>query len=272
MSGQLRRFRIPRHVAIEGCAPVQRDRERRRRPAQCRDHRLEFAQVGGVDRKIELRILAACAKETVLLDAFRSVEDPHRATAGLMLDVPLADVTPEQRAIGKTLGYATLYGTGVRGLSHRLGVPQEKAQELLNRYFAAVPQLTRFLQKLRGDAEIHGYVQSQWGRRRPLPEIHSSNPKIQAFGLRSAVNGFAQSTAADIMKLSMLRVSEVLPKLKAALLLSLHDAVLVEFSTAVPVETAVAAVRQAMEMDFEGLRLSVSISAGPTWGHLSKIK
>ena len=100
--------------------------------------------------QIELRILAACAGEAVLLDAFKAGQDPHAATASLMLGVPLAKVTSEQRAIGKTLNYATLYGTGVRGLSHRLGVPQEKAQELLKGYFAAVPQLTRFLQKLRG--------------------------------------------------------------------------------------------------------------------------
>ena len=220
--------------------------------------------------QIELRILAAAAGETILLDAFKAGQDPHSTTASSLLEVPLAEVTPDQRAIGKTLNYATLYGTGVRGLSHRLGVPQEKAQELLNRYFSAVPQLTRFLQKLRGDAEIHGYVRSQWGRRRPLPEIHSSNPKIQAFGLRSAVNGFAQSTAADIMKLSMLRVAEVLPKLKAASLLSLHDATLVEVPTAVPVEKATAVVRQAMEMDFLGLRLTVTISSGPDWGHLTK--
>lgn len=220
--------------------------------------------------QIELRILAACAGEIVLLNAFKEGHDPHKATAGLMLGVPLAQVTPEQRAIGKICTYATLYGSGVRGLSHRLGVPQEKAQELLNRYFAAVPQLTRFLQKLRGDAEIQGYVQSKWGRRRPLSEIRSSNPKVQAFGLRSAVNGFAQSTSADIIKRAMIQLAAVLPSLKAEMLLTLHDAALIEVPETVPVETAAAVVREAMEMGFEGLQLTVTISAGPDWGHLSK--
>lgn len=220
--------------------------------------------------QIELRILAACAKEPVLIDAFKAGKDPHSMTAAVLLGVPLPHVTPEQRAIGKTLNFAVIYGTGVRGLSHRLGVSQEKAQELLNGYFAAVPQLTRFLQKLRGEAEIHGYVSSQWGRRRPLPEIHSSNPKIQAFGLRSAVNGFAQSTSADIIKRAMIQLAEVLPSLKATMLLTLHDAVLVEVPAGVPMETAAAVVRKAMEMDFEGLRLTVTISVGPDWGHLSK--
>ena len=220
---------------------------------------------------IELSILAACAGEAVLLDAFKAGQDPHAATASLMLGVPLAKVTSEQRAIGKTLNYATLYGTGVRGLSHRLGVPQEKAQELLKGYFAAVPQLTRFLQKLRGEAEVHGYVQSQWGRRRPLPEIHSNNPKIQAFGLRSAVNGFSQSTSADIIKRAMIQLAAALPSLKAEMLLTLHDAVLIEVPDTVPVEAAAAVVRRAMEMDFEGLQLTVTITTGPDWGSLASI-
>lgn len=220
--------------------------------------------------QIELRILAACAGEQGLIDAFKAGQDPHAKTAAMMLGMPLEQVTPEQRRTGKTLNYATLYGTGPSGLARRLGIPGKKAKQLLADYFSAVPNLVRLLRRLQDQAEIHGYVESFYGRRRPLPEIHSSHPKVHAFGLRSAVNGFAQSTAADVAKQAMLRLAAVLPQHQAHMLLTLHDAVLVEVPDSVLEVQISATIRQAMETEIQGVPLTVTVSAGPNWGQLSK--
>lgn len=220
--------------------------------------------------QVELRILAACAGEQGLIDAFKAGHDPHANTAALMLGVPLESITAEQRRTGKTLNYATVYGTGASGLARKLAIPGKKAKQLLADYFAAVPNLVRFIRHLQDQAEVHGYVESFYGRRRPLPEICSSYHKVRAFGLRSAVNGFAQSTAADIAKAAMLRLAEALPQHQAHMLLTLHDAVLVEVPVSVPVAQISSAVRQAMETEIQGVPLTVSISVGPDWKQLSK--
>ena len=220
--------------------------------------------------QIELRILAACSKERTLLDAFRLGQDPHAATAAMMLDVPVDQIHPEQRALGKTLNYAVLYGTGSGGLAGRLKVSRSKARELQDQYFKAVPSLTAFLEALKVRAISRGYVESYYGRRRPLPEIYSDNPKLQAFGMRSAVNGFAQSTASDIFKAAMLRLAAALPRIKARLLLVLHDAVLIEVPESVPLRAAVPLIRGVLETEIEGLLLTVTVSTGPDWSRLSK--
>jgi DNA polymerase-1 len=96
----------------------------------------------------------------------------------------LGDIVPEQRAMGKQLGYSQLYGSGAAGLAHKLNIPKKQAVELLDKYFAAVPKLVAFLETLRQRALSQGYVASYYGRRRPLPEIYSANPKIQWQRLR----------------------------------------------------------------------------------------
>jgi DNA polymerase-1 len=221
--------------------------------------------------QLEYRILAACAGETELVEAFHRGEDVHRKTASMMLGVPLGDITPEQRAVGKLLGYSQLYGSGASGLAHKLNIPKQSAQALLDQYFAAVPRLVAFLETLRQRALSQGYVESYYGRRRPLPELYSDSPKVRAFGLRSAVNGFAQSTAADVAKQSMVRLVPVLRSHNARMLVQLHDGLLLEIPDTVPLQEIVSAVKSALETEIIGLPLTVSASYGPNWHDLKKL-
>jgi DNA polymerase-1 len=219
----------------------------------------------------ELRVLAACAGETELVEAFQRGEDPHCKTASKMLGVPLSEVTPEQRSIGKMLGYSQLYGSGPSGLSHKLHIPKKQAIALLEQYFAALPRLVAFLETLRQRALSQGYVESYYGRRRPLPELYSSNPKVQAFGLRSAVNGFAQSTVADLTKQAMVRLDKALKRFNAFMLVQLHDGLLLEVPDPVPLKEVLPELREAMETEILGLPLTLSASWGHNWHDLKKV-
>lgn len=221
--------------------------------------------------QLEYRILAACAGETTLVEAFLRGEDIHTKTASMLLGVLLGDIVPEQRAMGKQLGYSQLYGSGASGLAHKLNISKKKAQALLTQYFAAVPKLVAFLETLRQRALSQGYVASYYGRRRPLPEIYSVNPKIQAFGLRSAVNGYCQSTAADVAKQAMVRVDKVLKRFNAFMLVQLHDGLLLEVPDTVPLKEILPELKDAMETEILGLPLTVSASWGHNWHDLKKL-
>lgn len=221
--------------------------------------------------QLEYRILAASAGETALVEAFLRGEDIHTKTASMLLGVLLGDIVPEQRAMGKQLGYSQLYGSGASGLAHKLNIPKKNAQALLNQYFAAVPKLVAFLETLRQRALSQGYVASYYGRRRPLPEIYSANPKIQAFGMRSAVNGYSQSTAADVAKQAMVRVDKVLKRFNAFMLVQLHDGLLLEVPEAVPLKEILPELKDAMETEILGLPLTVSASWGHNWHDLEKL-
>lgn len=221
--------------------------------------------------QLEYRILAACAGETALVESLKRGEDIHRKTAALMLGLPVFNVSPEQRAMGKQLGYSQLYGSGPSGLAHKLNIPTSRANALLDQYFAAVPRLVAFLDTLQQRALSTGYVESYYGRRRPLPEISSPNGKLRAFGMRSAVNGFAQSSAADVAKQSMIRLAPVLRSYGSRMLVQLHDGLLIEVPTSVPLGVIVPAVKAAAETEIEGLPLTVSVSHGPNWHDLTKV-
>jgi DNA polymerase-1 len=221
--------------------------------------------------QLEYRILAACAGETALVESLKRGEDIHRKTAALMLGLPVFNVSTEQRAMGKQLGYSQLYGSGPSGLAHKLNIPTSRANALLDQYFAAVPRLVSFLDTLQQRALSTGYVESHYGRRRPLPEISSYNGKLRAFGMRSAVNGFAQSTAADVAKESMIRLAPVLRSYSARMLVQLHDGLLIEVPNSVPPEVIVPRIKAAAETEIEGLPLTVSASIGPNWQNLTKL-
>jgi DNA polymerase I-like protein with 3'-5' exonuclease and polymerase domains len=221
--------------------------------------------------QLEYRILAACAGETALVESLKRGEDIHRKTAALMLGLPVFNVSIEQRAMGKQLGYSQLYGSGPSGLAHKLNIPTSRANALLDQYFAAVPRLVAFLDTLQQRALSTGYVESYYGRRRPLPEISSHNGKLRAFGMRSAVNGFAQSTAADVAKESMIRLAPVLRSYGARMLVQLHDGLLIEVPNSISPEVLVPKVKAAAETEIEGLPLTVSASIGPTWHDLKKL-
>jgi DNA polymerase-1 len=175
--------------------------------------------------QIELRILAHMAEDEPLIEAFREDRDVHRATAARVFDVAEENVTAVQREQAKTINYAVLYGMGAVNLGKSLGIPTREASRFIDSYFERHPGVARFVAETQERARETLYVETLLGRRRPVPEIGSRDHRTRAFGERIAVNTPIQGTAADIMKLAMIRVQEDLDRrrLRARLVLTVHD-------------------------------------------------
>lgn len=180
--------------------------------------------------QIELRVLAHMSEDQHLIEAYRDAEDIHSITASKVFHVPLEDVTPLQRRNAKAVNFGIVYGISSFGLSQDLSVSKTEAQEYIEQYFQAYPGIKRFLDHLVASAREKGYSITMFGRRRPLPEITSSNYMQRSFGERIAMNAPIQGTAADIIKIAMIRVDRRLTeqKLKSRLILQVHDELLIE--------------------------------------------
>lgn len=214
--------------------------------------------------QIELRILAHMAQDEPLLEAFRQDRDIHRATAAQVFDTPEADVTPAQRGQAKTINYAVLYGMGAVNLGKSLGIPTREASGFIDAYFRRYPGVAGFVDEMQEKARRDLYAETLLGRRRPVPEIASADHRTRAFGERIAVNTPVQGTAADIMKLAMIRAQEELDRegLEAALLLTVHDELLLE-CPAGERQAAAALVRARME---DAMELTVPLRVDVGWG------
>jgi DNA polymerase-1 len=214
--------------------------------------------------QIELRILAHMARDRPLLDAFREDRDIHRATAARVFDTPEDRVTSEQRAQAKTINYAVLYGMGAVNLGKSLGIPTRQASGFIDEYFRRYPGVAGFVEEMQERARRDLYVETLLGRRRPIPEIASADHRTRAFGERIAVNTPIQGTAADILKLAMIRAQDALDRegLEAALLLTVHDELLLE-CPAREREAAAALVRARME---DAMELTVPLKVDVGWG------
>jgi len=184
--------------------------------------------------QIDLRVLAHCSQDAALLAAFRSDADIHSQTAADIFRVTKVLITPEMRRIAKSINFGIVYGMSSFGLSEQLGISRREAQLFIDRYFEQYPGIKRFMEETIAQARADGYVSTLLGRRRQLPEINSSNRTRREFAERTAINTPIQGTAADIIKLAMLRVHEELTacQCKARLLLQIHDELVFE----VPVE------------------------------------
>ncbi|HMB68860.1 MAG TPA: DNA polymerase I [bacterium] len=214
--------------------------------------------------QIELRILAHMAQDEPLLAAFRRDRDIHRATAAQVFDVPEDDVTSEQRGQAKTINYAVLYGMGAVNLGKSLGIPTREASGFIEAYFDRYPGVAGFVETMQEKARKDLYVETLLGRRRPIPEIASADHRTRAFGERIAVNTPIQGTAADIMKLAMIRVQAALDDegLEAALLLTVHDELVLECPKDER-EAAGELVRDRME---RAMTLTVPLKVDAGWG------
>jgi DNA polymerase-1 len=180
--------------------------------------------------QIELRILAHFAEDPALIESFRVREDVHARTAAETFGVPGDAVTPEMRRIAKVLNFGIAYGLSAYGLSQRLDRPSEEAQAIIDRYFARYGAVRRWLESAIETARRDGEVRTLFGRKRELPEIHSRNPAQRQAAERMAVNTPIQGTAADIIKIAMIRVDAALGPsgLDARLLLQVHDELVLE--------------------------------------------
>lgn len=180
--------------------------------------------------QIELRVLAHMSGDENLIKAYREAQDIHRMTASQVFHVPLEEVTSLQRRNAKAVNFGIVYGISSFGLSQDLSISKKEAAEYIDAYFQAYPGIKTFLDRLVSEAREQGYVSTMFGRRRPVPELASSNFMQRSFGERVAMNAPIQGTAADIIKIAMIRVNDALKGqgLRSRLILQVHDELLVE--------------------------------------------
>jgi DNA polymerase I len=180
--------------------------------------------------QIELRVLAHAADEPVLKEIFVRGEDVHTATASQVFSVAAEDIDPGMRSKAKMINYGIVYGLSDYGLADRLNIPREEAKEFIDAYLERFPRVAAFIAETIERAKREGYVKTLWGRRRQIPELKARNYQVRTLGERLAVNTVIQGTAADIIKLAMVRSHAALADsgLKARLLLTIHDELLFE--------------------------------------------
>lgn len=180
--------------------------------------------------QIELRVLAHMSDDKQLIEAYQMDQDIHRITASKVFHTPFEEVTDLQRRNAKAVNFGIVYGISSFGLSQDLSISRKEAAEYIEQYFATYPGIKSFLDKLVEDAKTYGYAKTMFGRRRPVPELSSSNFMQRSFGERVAMNSPIQGTAADIIKLAMIHVWARLrkEKLRSRLILQVHDELLIE--------------------------------------------
>ena len=217
--------------------------------------------------QIELRILAHITGDEHMQQAFKSGEDIHRSTAAKIYNLPVEQVTPRLRSSAKAINFGIMYGKGAYSLSKDIGVSVKEADAFLKNYLAAFPKVSGYMDKTIADAKTCGYVSTLFGRRRSLPELASSNRNIRASGERMARNTPIQGTAADVIKLAMVRVWRRLrdEKMESRLILTVHDELIVEAPEA-EAEKAATILREEMEGCVQyAVPLSTEVHEGKNW-------
>ncbi len=217
--------------------------------------------------QVELRILAHMAKVPNLIKAFQNEMDIHSQTAMDLFDCSLEEVTPLQRRQAKTVNFGIVYGISDFGLASQLGVSRFEARDFIEKYYRVYPEIKTYMESVIHFCKENGYVETLCHRRREIPEIHDKNKQIQAFGERAAMNAPIQGTAADLIKLAMIQVREMIDEnhLKAKMILQVHD----ELIFNVPleeVEIMKTIIQKGMETAMNlDVPLTSEISIGQTW-------
>ena len=217
--------------------------------------------------QIELRLMAHFSGDEAMLSAFRTGQDVHARTASEIFDVPLSEVDSTLRSRAKAVNFGIIYGISGFGLARNTGVSQQEAKSFISRYFAKYPGVKRFMDAAVADGQNNGYALTLMGRRRYLPELSAANAMVREFGKRAAMNTPVQGTAADIIKLAMVRVDEALrrEKLRSRLILQVHDELLLECPPE-EVETAARILQEAMEGVITlSVPLSAEVHQGANW-------
>ncbi len=217
--------------------------------------------------QIELRLMAAFSKDAAMLEAFRNGEDIHRDTASRVYDVMPAFVTPEQRAKCKMVNFGIIYGISAFGLSQRLHVPRKEAADLIETYFKLYPKVRSFMESAIARAREKGYAETILGRRRTLRDINSRNATARQGAERDAINTPIQGSAADLIKVAMVRIDRALREagLRTKMVLQIHDELVFD-APKDEVDRVKEIVRREMTtaIDF-GVPLDVGIGVGPNW-------
>ncbi|HSX28564.1 MAG TPA: DNA polymerase I [Candidatus Saccharimonadales bacterium] len=217
--------------------------------------------------QFELRLAAAIADDKELVETFNKGEDVHAVTAAEVYGVPLEAVTKDQRRNAKVVNFGILYGMSAHGLQIATGMNRDEAQAFIDAYFALRPQIRRYMDQTIEQALKDGYVQTIFGRRRPTPDLKSSNFIVREAAKRAAINMPIQGTEADLMKMAMLRVEEALDGLGEQIL-QIHDSILVETPKA-NAEKVATLLKETMENIHKlPVKLAVEVTTGTNWGEL----
>ncbi len=215
--------------------------------------------------QIELRVLAHIAGEEVLKEIFVRGEDVHTATASKVFATAPEDLDLGQRSKAKMVNYGIVYGLSDYGLADRLGIPREEAKEIIDTYLERFPAVRAFIEQTIAQATADGHVTTLWGRRRQIPELKARNWQVRTLGERLAVNTVIQGTAADVMKLAIVRVAAALGDSPVRLILTVHDELLFEGPPG-EVDGARELIRREMCGVWEhDPPLAVDVGVGPTW-------
>ena len=260
--------------------PIRTDVGRRVREAFVADRRPDHAVVPDATflaadySQMELRILAHMSGEPFLLDAFRTGEDIHTATAALVNGISATKVSPDQRRIAKTVNFGIIYGMQAYGLSRDTGMSRADAQEFITAYWARLPKVKELFDTILADGARNGYVETLSGRRRYLPELTSSNGARRQAAQRMAMNMPIQGTQADIIKLAMIQLDALLNSdaLPARMVLQVHDELVLEVSLDA-VEPVARIVKKTMEQAFTlDVPVIVDLRVGKNWQDMTELE
>ena len=217
--------------------------------------------------QIELRIIAALSEEDHMIKAFLQGQDIHRSTAAKVFAVPIEEVTKEQRSHAKTVNFGIIYGVSAIGLSQQTSLTRSQSKELIDTYYQTYPKLKGYIEKQIAFAREHGYVETILGRRRYLPDVYSRNQVVRGAAERNAVNAPIQGSAADIIKIAMVRIAQRLERehLSTRMLLQVHDELL--FDVPKPeLEVVTPIIREEMQQAYKlSVPLIVEIGTGNNW-------
>jgi DNA polymerase-1 len=218
--------------------------------------------------QFELRLAAALSGDEGMIEAFNRDADIHVETAATLYNIDPKDITKAQRSSVKEVNFGIMYGLGPHALSQSTGMSFGEAREFIARYFEIRPKLKEYIEQTRRQAELQGYVETLFGRRRPTPDVHSPNFQVREAAYRAAINMPLQGTAADIMKLAMIEVEKKLPA-GAKMLLQIHDSLIIETPSS-SAESVGKMVKDIMENVYTKLpvKLKADVSVGINWGEL----
>jgi len=217
--------------------------------------------------QIELRLLAHLSQDPVLIESFQHGQDVHARTAAELFQVPLTEVSADQRRQAKTINFGIIYGMGAQRLARSLGIPVKTAQTYITQYFARYGGIKSYMDSILVEARVRGYVTTLQGRRRYVPDLHSKNTQLASAAERMAVNMPIQGTAADLIKMAMVAIDRRLMQegLRTQMLLQVHDELLFEVS-----EKELDRVKKLVQEIMEGVMplrvpLRVDLGTGANW-------
>ena len=215
--------------------------------------------------QIELRVIASLSGDTEMQEAFQKGEDIHASTAAKVFGVSLSDVSREQRSQAKTVNFGIVYGVSAFGLSNQTSLSRSEAKSLIEAYYQTYPQLKDYMLQQVDFARENGYVETILGRRRYLKDINSQNSIVRAAAERNAVNAPIQGSAADIIKIAMLRIHEKLNNFESKMLLQVHDELVFDAKKS-ELDALTSMIKTEMEQAYKlQVPLLVDVGTGMNW-------